>query len=89
MDESGAKLGSLSNNAGDGYENVTRRFKLYRAHSIVFNSSNVGEFLEFNSKGLYLSWVKEKKIRCLEFTSSTKRKISHFHVVVVQVGHQR
>ena len=55
MDESGAKLGSLSNNAGDGYENVTRRFKLYRAHSIVFNWSNVGEFLEFNSEGLYLS----------------------------------
>ena len=40
-------LGSFSNNEGDGYENFTlkvnsRCFKLYRAYSISFNSSNVG-----------------------------------------------
>ena len=38
-------IGSLSNNDGDGYENVTRRFKLYRAYSILFAYSI---FLEFN-----------------------------------------
>ena len=36
-----------------------------------------------NSKGLYRSSGKEKESR-LVFTSSTKRKIRHFHVVVVQ-----
>ena len=40
----------LSNNDGDGYENVTwktksRCFKLYRAYSISFNSSNLGNFI--------------------------------------------
>ena len=35
-------------------------------------------FLEFNSKRQY------EFSRCLEFTSSTKRKIRHFHVVVAQ-----
>ena len=39
-------VGSLSNDDGDGYENVTgkvnsRCFKLYRAYFISFNSSNV------------------------------------------------
>ena len=43
-------LGSLSNDAGDGYENVTekansRSFKLYRAYYISFNLSNVKFFL--------------------------------------------
>ena len=42
-------VGSLSNNNGDGYENVTWkvnsfRFKLFRDYSISFNSSNVGHF---------------------------------------------
>ena len=45
-------LGSLSNNDGDVYENVTsvklkvnsRYFQLYRAYSNSFNSSNVGKF---------------------------------------------
>ena len=40
-------LGSLSNNDGKGYENVTQKvksrcFKLYRFYSISFNLSNVG-----------------------------------------------
>ena len=41
-------------------------------------------FLELNSKGLYQSSGKEKEGRCLVFTSSTKREIRLFHVVVVQ-----
>ena len=40
--------------------------------------------LELNSKGLYLSSEKGKENRCLEFTSSIKRAVSKFHVVVVQ-----
>ena len=39
-------IGSLSKNDGEGFENVTktvksRCFKLYRAYSISFTSSNV------------------------------------------------
>ena len=41
-------------------------------------------FLELNSKRLYQSWGKEKESCRLVFTSSTKREIRHFHVVVVQ-----
>ena len=41
-------------------------------------------FLELNSKGLYQSSGKEKESCCLVFPSSTKREISHFHVVIVQ-----
>ena len=62
------------------------RFKLYRSHSISFSSSSVGN--------LFGSWiltdcieVQEKKskvvVLCLP-TSSTKREISQFLVVVVQ-----
>ena len=40
-------------------------------------------FLEWNSKGQYQSPGKEKE-SYLVFTSSTKREIRHFHVVVVQ-----
>ena len=59
--------------------------KLNRAHSIPFNSSNVGNFfLELNSKGLHQSSGKEKESCCLLFPSSTKREIRQFHVVVVQ-----
>ena len=59
---------SLSNSAGDSYENVTlkeksRFFKLYRAYSISFNLLNVGNFpLELNSKRLYQSSGKKKKV---------------------------
>ena len=41
-------------------------------------------FLELNSKRLHQSSGKENESRCLAFTSSTKREIRHFHVVVVQ-----
>ena len=80
-------IGRLSNDDGDGYENVTqlRCFKIYRVYSISFNSSNVAKIsLELNSKGLYQSSGKEKKNCCFVFPSSTKREIWHVHVVVVQ-----
>ena len=41
-------------------------------------------FLELNSKGQYQSPGKEKESCCLVFTSSAKREIRHFHVVVGQ-----
>ena len=41
-------------------------------------------FLKLNSKGLYRRSEKEEESRCLVFTSSTKREIRHFHVLVVQ-----
>ena len=40
-------------------------------------------YLELNSKRLHRSSEKEES-RCLVYTSSTKRSIRHFHVVVVQ-----
>ena len=75
------KLRSWSNNNGDGYENITpkvksRCFKLYRAYSILFNSSNVVNFL--------WSWILKECIEVLVFTSSTKCENRHFHVIVVQ-----
>ena len=54
---------------------------LYRPYSISFNSSNVGKF----SKGQYRgSPGKDTESGCLVFTSSSKRKIGHFDVVVMQ-----
>ena len=84
-----SSLGSLSNNDGDGYENVTlkvnsRCFKLYRAYYISIKSSNVGHVLELNSKRLFRSSGKEKESRCVVITSSTKREIWYVHVVLVQ-----
>ena len=82
--------GSLRNDDGDDYENVTQKvnlrcLKLSHAYSISFNSSNVGKsFLELNSKGLHQSSGKEKKIFLVLFPSSTKREIRQFHVIVVQ-----
>ena len=76
--------GSLTNDEGDSYENVTQNenshcLKLYRGYS------NCWQILsEFNSKGLHQSSGKEKESCCLVFPSSTKREIRHFHVVVVQ-----
>ena len=40
--------------------------------------------LELNSKTPYQSSGKDKESPCLVFTSSTKREIRHFHVVVMQ-----
>ena len=44
----------------------------------------LANFLELNSKRQYRSSGKEKQSRRLVFTSSTKREIRQFHVVVVQ-----
>ena len=56
-------VGILSNNYGDGYENVTSRnsrgFKLYRAYSNSFNSSNVGKF--------FWSWILKDCIKVQDF----------------------
>ena len=41
-------------------------------------------FIELNSKRLYRGSRREKESRSLLFTSSRKREIRHFHVVVVQ-----
>ena len=41
-------------------------------------------FLELNCRRLYQSSGKEKESLCPLFTSSTKREIINFHVVVVQ-----
>ena len=64
-------IGSLRNDSGDGYENVTwkvnlRCFKLYRAYSIWFHSSNVGKF--------YYSWIVKDCIKVQE----EKKKIVFF-----------
>ena len=82
-------LESLSNKDGDGYEKVTQRvIALLQALSRLFQLVQFVKcwqiFLELNSKGLYQSSGREKESRCLVFTSSTNRKIKHFHVVVVQ-----
>ena len=83
-------IGSLSNNDGDGFENVSwhvcsRCLKLYRACSISFCSSDVGEF--------FWSWilkgcikVQEKKKRAVVLCSRPpqKKEIRPFDVVVVQ-----
>ena len=63
------KLRSWSNNNGDGYENITpkvksRCFKLYRAYSILFNSSNVVNFL--------WSWILKE---CIEVQEKKKKVV--------------
>ena len=40
--------------------------------------------MELNSERLYQSPGIEKESCCLVFSSSTKREIRHFHIVVVQ-----
>ena len=85
-------IGSLSNNESDGYgyENVTQKvnlrfLKLYRARSISFNSSNVGNFFwSWILKGSIKVQEMKKESYCLVFSFSTKREIMHFRVVVVQ-----
>ena len=75
-------LALASNNDGDDYENVTRKvnsrgFKLYRAYSTPFSSSNVGKFFWSWILRLYRSSGKETKTK-------TKREIRYFYVAVVQ-----
>ena len=75
----GIALLSGSNKDSNGYKNITEKvklrcFKLCHAHSISFNSLNVGNF----SSG------KEKESRCPVFTSSTKCEIRHYQIAVMQ-----
>ena len=58
-----ALIGSLSNNDGDGCENVTKEvnprcFKRYPAYSISFTSSNVGK--------CFWSWILKDSIKVQE-----------------------
>ena len=62
---------SLGNDDGDGYENVTynvnsRCFKLDRAFSISFSSSNLGNFF-WSCILKYCSKVQEKKKKVVVF----------------------
>ena len=60
--DSESKIGSLSNNEGEGYQNITEKesrcLKLYRAYSISFNSSNVGK--------VFWSWILKDCIKVQE-----------------------
>ena len=63
----------------------SRCFKLYRAYSILFNSSNVAKFLWSRILKDCIKVQEDKKENdCFVFPSSTKREIRHFCVVVVQ-----
>ena len=68
-------IGNLSNNDGDGYENVTlklnlRCFKIYRAYSNSFNSWNVGKF--------FWSWILKKLSK---FRKRKRKSLSCVHVL--------
>ena len=67
----------ISNNDGDGYENVTFK-NVTRAYSISFIVKCWQFFLELNFKGLYKSSGKEKESRWLVLMSSTKHEIGHW-----------
>ena len=80
------KTGNLSNDDGNGGKNVTQKWIRTVSNFIAFIPAPLicqilAIFQELNSKGLYLSSLKQKENRCLVFTSSKKREI---HVVVVQ-----
>ena len=81
----------MSNNESDGYRKKSlkkvksRCFILYRVYSISFNSSNIDSiiFCGVEIKDC-IKGQEKKERRYLVFTTSTKREIRHFHVVVVQ-----
>ena len=85
-------LGSLSTNDGNGCENVHLELNLHcrllQTLMCLFHLfQNVKcwqTFLGLNSKGLYRSSGKQKESCCLVFSSSTKREIRQFQVIVVQ-----
>ena len=83
-------IGSFSIDDGDGSENVTlKRFSRFFKRCRVYSHSaeNVKcrrSSLQLISWGPHSSLERERKIRCRLFTSSKKREIRHFHVVVVQ-----
>ena len=70
---------SLPNDDGDGYENVTQKvnlgcLKLYRAYSILFNSSNAGKrFWSWTLKDCIK--VQEKKKKVVFFWSCPRKNV--------------
>ena len=83
-----ATLGSLSNHGSDGGKRYFKsEFALFQIsslfHLVQFRKC-WGIFLEWSSKSRYLSSEKEKLKFCLVSTSSKKREIRKFRVVVVQ-----
>ena len=62
----------------------SRCLKLYRPYSISCYSPDVGEFFLSSILKGCIKVQEKKEGRCLVFTSSTKREIKQFHVVVVQ-----
>ena len=80
----------LSNNRGLKHQrkrHLKREFALPQTLSRLFHLVQLVKcwqmFLEVNSKGLYRSPGKEKQSRWLVSTSSIKREIRHFYVLVV------
>ena len=74
----------------DGSENVAKKMNLFpfkpatRLLSNLIASKCRRLFLELNSQGFYSSSKRGRKIRRRMSTSSIKRQIRRFHVVVVQ-----
>ena len=62
----------------------SRYFKLYRAYSNSFNSSNLGKFFWSSILKDCIKVQEKKKKVVLLFASSAKRELRHFHVVVLQ-----
>ena len=61
-----------------------RVFKLCRVYSNLLKMSNIGKFSwPIDFLGPHSSSERERKFRGRLFTSSIKREIRHFHVVVV------
>ena len=73
----------------DGDKNVAQKvnlsfFSLYSDYSYPLTVNCRRTLLKLNFKGPYSSSEREIKLRRCLFTSSIKREIRHFHVVVVQ-----
>ena len=80
-------IGTLRNYDDDGSENIVSNF-IYIYIARLFGTAQFvqcrRQFLEVNSLGLYPCSNRERKICCRMSTSSTKRRIGRFHIVVVQ-----
>ena len=63
---------------------MQQRRRRLQTLSRLFQVVQFVKYWYWHSKRLYRSSGKDKESRCLEFLSTTKREIRHFHVVVVQ-----
>ena len=70
--------------AEDDWERGWCCYKLHHCYSNSFNLSKWRFFRSWILNACFLSSLKEKDNRCLVFTSSLKRPIRNFHVLVVQ-----